>query len=149
MVTIKIPCKSYVKKYLIARYGKKHTITRNSFLGLFVSELLTKEFDPKQKYKSYEAEYEIEISEWMFKNIGHTISVKSMEAIGSSFYLIFREDLFEYVQLQLKKGVNASNAIKEFLNNYDIKEDELKFESIYRDYKRKNFSLDKHFYHNF
>lgn len=139
MVTIKIPCKIYVKKYLIARYGIKHTITRNSFLGLFVTEFLTKDFDPKQKYKAYDAEYEIEITEWMFKNIGHSVSVKALEAIGNSFYLIFREDLFEYVQLQLKKGTNASNAIKEFLKNYDIKEDELKFESIYRDYKRKNF----------
>lgn len=137
---IKIPVKPYVKKYLIGRYGKQHTITKSSFLGFLVYDRLNKDFDPKTEYKGLDDVYEVELTNWVFKSQGHSVSKNQLLAIGHALYLLFREDCFEYVESEQTKAGNATKALKEFLNKYEIREDDLKFETIYRDYKRKKLA---------
>lgn len=143
---IKIPVKTHVKKYLIARYGIQHTITKNSLLGLMVFNQLSKNFSPAKNQITGADVYEVHLTDWCFKNVGHSIDVATLNALGKALELLFREDLHEYVKQQLLKQEKATAAIKEFLKNYDVTEDELKFESVYKDYKRKHDSIkaDKH-----
>lgn len=138
---IKIPVKTYVKKYLIARYGTQHTITKNSLLGILVFNQLSKNFSPTKNLQTGSAVYEVHLTDWCFKNVGHSIDVATLQALGKALELLFREDLHQYVLAQLLKQEKATTAIKEFLKNYDVTEDELKFESVYKDYKRKHDSI--------
>lgn len=134
---IRIPVKPFVKKYLKTRYGDTHTISKSSFLGFLIYDRLNKDFDPKCDYKGMDDIYEVELTNWMFKNQGHTISKQHLNALGHALYLLFREDCFAYVDSERLNFGTATRALKEFLNKYNIREDDLKFESIYRDYKRK------------
>lgn len=146
MITLKIPCKSYVRKYLIARYGLNHTITKQSLLGMMVHEKLSKNYNPADYIRRSDDVYEVVLTDWCFRNVGHSIDIPTLNALGSAMYYLFREDLYLYVRQQLAKGEKATTAIKEFLQMFDITEDELKFETVYRDYKRKHDSIkaDKH-----
>lgn len=146
MITLKIPCKSYVRKYLIARYGLNHTITKQSLLGMMVHEKLSKNYNPADYIRRSGDVYEVVLTDWCFRNVGHSIDIPTLNALGSAMYYLFREDLYLYVRQQLAKGEKATTAIKEFLQMFDITEDELKFETVYRDYKRKHASIksDKH-----
>lgn len=146
MITLKIPCKSYVRKYLIARYGLNHTITKQSLLGMMVHEKLSKNYNPADYIRRSDDVYEVVLTDWCFRNVGHSIDIPTLNALGSAMYYLFREDLYLYVRQQLAKGEKATTAIKEFLQMFDITEDELKFETVYRDYKRKHASIkqDKH-----
>ena len=141
MITLKIPCKSYVRKYLIARYGLNHTITKQSLLGMMVHEKLSKNYNPANYIRRSDDVYEVVLTDWCFRNVGHSIDIPTLNALGSAMYYLFREDLYLYVRQQLAKGEKATTAIKEFLEMFDITEDELKFETVYRDYKRKHASI--------
>lgn|SRR5690606_16191141 len=141
MITLKIPCKSYVRKYLIARYGLNHTITKQSLLGMMVHEKLSKNYNPADYIRRSDDVYEVVLTDWCFRNVGHSIDIPTLNALGSAMYYLFREDLYLYVRQQLAKGEKATTAIKEFLQMFDITEDELKFETVYRDYKRKHASI--------
>lgn len=138
MITLKIPCKTHVKKYLIARYGLQHTITRQSLLGVMVHEKLSKNYNPNERIRFTDDVYEVVLTEWCFKNVGHSIDMQTLNALGSALYYLFREDMHLFVRSKIVKGEKATSAIKEFLNNYGITEDDLKFETVYRDYKRKH-----------
>lgn len=141
MITLKIPCKSYVRKYLIARYGLNHTITKQSLLGMMVHEKLSKNYNPANYIRRSDDVYEVVLTDWCFRNVGHSIDIPTLNALGSAMYYLFRENLYLYVRQQLAKGEKATTAIKEFLQMFDITEDELKFETVYRDYKRKHASI--------
>lgn len=137
MITLKIPCKSYVRKYLIARYGLNHTITKSSFLGIFLYDKLSKDFENGYDYKKCDDHYEVVLTEWLVKSEGHTISVDQLQYIGHALGVLFREDLYTHVRNEMNNSKNATAAIKSFLHKYNITESDLKFDSVYRDYKRR------------
>lgn len=142
MVTIKIPCKSYVKKYLIAKYGEKHTISRNTLLGLFTLEYLEKDFKPELGEMQFDDKYVIEIGEYYFKKKGHSISIAKRKMIGMVMERLVREEIFQFVDIQVIDGCDALESIRNYLRFYKISEDELKLDSIYKAYKRhNNFSI--------
>lgn len=143
MITLKIPCKTFVKKYLIARYGLNHTITRQSLLGVMVHEKLTKNYNPAERIRITDDVYEVVLTDWCFKNVGHSIDLQTLNALGSALYYLFREDMHLHVRSKIVKGEKATQAIKDFLLMYGITEDDLKFETVYRDYKRKHDSIKR------
>jgi|SRR5690606_18739232 len=143
MITLKIPCKTFVKKYLIGRYGTTQTVTRQSLLGLMVHEKLSKNYDPAEYVRITDDVYEVVLTEWCFKNVGHSIDIPTLNALGSALYYLFREDMYLFVRSRIIKGEKATQALKEFLDNYGITDDDLKFESVYRDYKRKHASIKR------
>ncbi len=42
-VTLQIPLKNYLKKYLLKTFGEEHCATRDSWLGLYLSDILSKD----------------------------------------------------------------------------------------------------------
>lgn len=137
MIVISIPVKSHVKKYLIKRYGESHTISKNTFIGVFVSGLLNKKME-KQDYETNGFEkFSFNITSDFFYKKGHTISSNHKKYIGRCFEMLFFEDFYLFVDNDLLKGNgNASKAVKLFLKVYDLTENELKFDSMYRNYQR-------------
>lgn len=137
MIVISIPVKSHVKKYLIKRYGESHTISKHTFLGVFVYGLLHKKME-KQDYitKGFE-KFSFSITSDFFYKRGHTISTYHKKYIGRCFEMLFFEDFYLFVDNDLLKGSgNASKSVKLFLKSYNLTENELKFDSMYRNYQR-------------
>lgn len=138
MVVISIPVKSYVKKYLVKRYGSTHQISKNSFIGLFLTGILSK----KITYRNYEKKkltdsIDFELSTDIFYTEGHTISSNDQVFFSRCIEKLFLEDFYLFVDNELQMGNrNAMKAVKTFLNLYSITESELKVESMYRNYQR-------------
>ncbi|UOX32406.1 hypothetical protein LXD69_10115 [Flavobacterium sediminilitoris] len=137
MIVINIPVKVHVKKYLVKRYGSKHTITKKSFIGLFILELLERKVEPHMKNTSKECSYDIEVSEFYFNKRGFYVDHVKLKFLGICLEKLFLEDFFNFIDLEMRKeNANARKSIKFFLSINDIQEDELKLESIYRSYQR-------------
>ena len=47
-LVLKIPMRSYLVKYLNTLFGKNMKVTRHSWLGLVIIEILTKDYQKKQ-----------------------------------------------------------------------------------------------------
>lgn len=146
MITLEIPVKKYVKKYLISKYGDSHQISKNTLLGLLTLELLEKDFDPNDYPIKFDAIYSVIITERYVYGKGFSISSDKLNVIGSSIDRLFREDLFAHVdRVLISTTLNALDIIRDFLDYYKITDNELKLESIYKAYKRhKNFDIKGH-----
>ena len=134
MISIQIPVKSHIKKYLDLKYGKQ-TVSKKTFLGLYVSEMLTKNICASNPFK--EEYYELFISSYYFNTKGHSLSKGVLRTLGLSLESLFYEDFYHFVDIKLMEGnLNAYKSVKMFLKIYGISEDELKLESMYRKYQR-------------
>lgn len=146
MITLEIPCKKYVKKYLIEKYGDSHQISKNTLLGLLTLELLEKNFDPKQRQIDFDTIYVVNIGEYYVNTKGVSVSTDKLNAIGASMERLFREDLFAYVDVVVRvTEYTVMEVIRDYLDYYKITECELKLSTIYKAYQRhQNFNILGH-----
>ncbi len=137
MIQISIPVKKHVKKYLIKKYGEVHTISKKTFLGLLLLELINKDADTSDIDFNGFDRYQMDIPELYFNTKGYSISRKKLKFLGVCLERLFFEDFHNFVDVELAKGKsNAWQSVKLFLFLYDIDENEMKLESMYRNYQR-------------
>lgn len=137
MIQISIPVKKHVKKYLIKKYGEVHTISKKTFLGLLLLELISNEADTSDiDFKGYE-KYNMDLPELYFNTKGFSINRKKLKFLGVCLERLFFEDFYNFVDVELAKGkANAWQSVKLFLCLYNISENDMKLESMYRNYQR-------------
>lgn len=138
MVTVHIPCKPHVKKYLTARYGESHTMSKKSLIGTLLFHILDKE-TPKAALEpsDYNGKYDILIPEYYFKSRGHSIGWKKKHYLALCFEKIFFEDMMLFIDLaKTEMTIKPIEAMRRFLKKYGINENDVNFESVYRQYQR-------------
>lgn len=138
MFSISIPVKAHVKKYLCFRYGTEHTFTKNSLLGVLLIHVLDKKC-PKSDFdfKDYKEKYEILISEQYYYRHGSEIPLKKRRYLAICLDKMFNEDFHLFIELGMSEfNLSAAEAIRRFLKKYEITENEVKYESLYRSYQR-------------
>lgn len=137
MISISIPVKKHVKKYLIKKYGEVHTVTKKTFLGLLLLELINDKVEPSDRQFVNFEKYELNIPEFYFNKKGFNIDKNKARFLGNCLEKLFLEDFHTFIDLELIKGkTNAMKSIKLFLLFYNISENDLKLESLYRNYQR-------------
>ncbi|WP_289659484.1 hypothetical protein [Flavobacterium panacagri] len=137
MIQIYIPVKKHVKKYLIKKYGQNHTISKKSFLGLLLLDLINKDADTSDIDFNGMEKYSLDLPEMYFNTKGYEISRKKLKFLGVCLERLFFEDFYLFVDVELAKGNNnAWQSVKLFLAMNDINENEIKLESMYRNYQR-------------
>jgi hypothetical protein len=137
MIQISIPVKKHVKKYLIKKYGEIHTISKNTFLGLLLLELISTEADTSDiDFNGYDR-YKMDIPELYFNVKGYKINRKKLKFLGVCLERLFFEDFHAFVDVELSKGkTNAWQSVKLFLFLNNITENEMQLASMYRNYQR-------------
>lgn len=148
-ISLNIPLKPYLTKYLVQKYGNTHTVSRNSWLGNYVIELLTKQYRKHKAIQKTETYFTIEIPLTIMKESGFDISTDKLRRLEIMIDKVFRNDLDSYIAVsigcELKyyneqfSSLNKQNvvkAIEQFLGFYNITEDELSPDTIYRDFYR-------------
>lgn len=137
MIIISIPVKLHVKKYLIKRYGPVHQVSKKTFIGLFLLQLLEKKISKPEKEVDKINVYEIEVPEYYFNTKGYSIDDNKLKFLSICLEKLFIEDFYSFVDVELAKGdLNAKQAIRLFFGIYDITENELNSDSVYRNYQR-------------
>lgn len=137
-ISLKIPVKPHVKKYISVRYGSEHTLTKQSLLGLLVFNSLDKKtIDPYQDVNDSSDRYTIKISRQYFYERGYKVNRRTLHFLSVCLEKLFYEAFTENIDISVKKhGIHATAAMRGFLSQYDISENDLRFESMYRRYQR-------------
>lgn len=142
MVTVTIPVKPHVKKYLSARYGKQHTMSKKSLIGTLLFHILDKQTPKATKDLSdFNEKYSILIPEYYFKSRGHSIGWKKKQYLAICFEKIFFEDMLLFIDLaKTEMTCKPIEAMRRFLKKYGIDETDVNFDSVYRQYQREKKS---------
>ena len=137
MIVISIPVKCHVKKYLQKRYGTVHQVSKKTFIGLFLLQLLEKKIEKPEKEAGKGSYYEIEVPEYYFNKNGFSIDPNKLKFLSVCLERLFVEDFNVFVDNELAKGdMSARKAIRLFFSIYGISENELNLDSCYRNYQR-------------
>lgn len=137
MISISIPVKKHVKKYLIKKYGAVHTVTKKTFLGLLLLELINDKVDASDRQFVDLEKYELTIPEFYFNKKGYNIDKHKARFLGVCLEKLFYEDFYSFIDIEMTKGkANAFQSVKLFMAIHLIDENEMKMESLYRNYQR-------------
>lgn len=143
-ISIKIPVKPHIKRYISVRYGIEHTLTKKSLLGILIFNILDKKTEkPDQSFSDYTEKYIIQISQQYFYESGFQISLRKRRFLAICLEKLFIEDFCAYIDIAVSKmNITAAESMRIFLDQYGITENEVKFESLYKQYQRhSNFSI--------
>ena len=161
LITLNIPLKAYLKKYLTQKYGNTHSVSRRSWLGRYLIDLLDKNYRKNKSDINKEDFYQLSIPSSVVKEVGFDISATKLKHLGEMIDKVFLNDLYSYIEVSVgsklkfyneeHESINKQNtlcAISQFLKFYGITEDEKSLDSIYRGFYRdrksdKNKQLQK------
>lgn len=149
LITLNIPLKSYLKKYLTQKYGNTHCVSRRSWLGRYLVDLLDKNYRKTKADIKKEDFYPISIPSSIVKEVGFDISATKLKHLVEMIDKVFLNDLYSYIEVSVgsnlkfyneeHESINKQNtlrAISQFLKFYTITEDEKSPDSIYRTFYR-------------
>lgn len=136
-VSFQIAVKPYVKKFLNVKYGAEAVVSKKTRIGIILIELLDSKIDRSGiELTGCSEKYTINVSERYFNTKGFNVSFNKKKFLAVYLEKQFIEELRSYVDVQLAVGVPAMRAMRVFLKYYAISENEIKLDSIYRNYQR-------------
>jgi len=138
-ITQNIPVADHVYKYLKTRCGSDHIkATRTSIFGSLALSLLGKTADLKPKKSEFTRTFRVTISENSHSRQGMHLTEANAQLFNDQVDRMFREELFFY--LIMNKGLSSKmylQSMRTFLEVYDITEEDIKLDTLYRDFKRR------------
>lgn len=151
-ISINMPMKSYLVKFLTKKYGPSHKVSQSGLLGSYLTQLLSKDYKPNSLKVSESSFFTISFPKTIIEKHGFMITTEKMKRFEEFLKQLFRHSLDVYINITIAKGlvVDSGNsmyeqdvmkAMKQFLDMYGITEDELKLDSLYRDYSRTRSKL--------
>ena len=132
-----IPVSFHVRKYLCYYFDEPYVFSKNNFLGVLLSGVLKKGYRTRIM-KRAESSYKIFIKQDDFFRLGKTIEWEDCLHFNKAIDHFFRRQLFTYMDINRVTSLQtARGAMLLFLHEMDITEDDINFDSLYRDYERK------------
>ena len=157
MITIQIPVSLHVKKFLLSWYGEGYILNLHDSLGKAVHGLLRKKINTvRGTLKMQEPYYTIHIPMSKAEKEGCVIHPNNLYLISEQFDKYFRDIAFSYVMIHsaIHNG-QQKEGLREVLTAFNMTEDDISLDSLYRDLKRKkslppytNMFKDKFFMEN-
>lgn len=135
-VTIDFVVERHVKKYLQKKVGDQLIASKHCMFGSFVLDVLTKKSDFLNKIKG-DAVVNVALCEKYMKKYGCFFDYKANNKFNLYVDRVFKQELIIYVDLcKSLKVCSEKQAIRKFLEMYDISEDDLKLETAIKCYRR-------------
>ena len=149
IITLNIPVKEYLRKYLNQKYGPMHAVSKTSWLGMYIVDLLDKDYRRSKVNLNNESFYTVSVPLSIVKEVGFDICGMKLKNLSKMIHKIFLNDLYGYIEVSMGNNLkfyneahktlnkqNVMRAIGQFLKFYSISEDEISVDSIYRNYYR-------------
>jgi len=142
-ITESIPVSDHVYKFLIKRCGgDTYVASRNDIIGNIVLSSLGRNADLKISKSKYTKTFNVVIKEYSYLRNGIFLGVKSGQAFNKMIDKLFRDEMYFHVFVNAQSSKDQHlEGIRKYLKIYNIDEDDIKLESIYRDFKRKKEEL--------
>jgi hypothetical protein len=152
-IVLQLPVPRYLKKILDSKYGDSYTAKEYCLFGMTVINILKRKSDRdyesirKKHFQNYRFK---DVNEYFFVTInldkarhnGYEITQKRAYQIVRAIDRDVRENLYlSAIFNKLHYGIEYQSTILNFLDFYDITEEELSYESIRKDFNRKRKSL--------
>ena len=135
-VIVNFPVKPHVYKYLQKKCGEKLVVTKSDFFGSMVLDILSKNYSDLQAV-STDVTFPVEISVRYMEKMGVYIDSKIIRKFNTRVDDIFREEMRTYVMLNFSANkIPKETSLKQFMFNYNLSEDDVKFETLVKDIKR-------------
>lgn len=143
-IQINIPVKNYVFKYLTVKYGEGVVkASRNTVIGSIILSMLSGNGDVKPSNDIRESNsFKVIVTEYQYLRNGVFIDNRTVKVFNQLVDSMLKEEL--YCHMIINKFTHDSqymDCVRNFLSVYDITEDDLKLESVYRDFKRKRDAI--------
>lgn len=146
-ISVKLPVKNYLKKYLTKKFGDSYRVNRTDWVGKYLIDLLDKQYRRKGTIKE-DAFYKIEVPSSVVKEVGFDMSVTKMRHFESMIDKVFRSELETFIDVSISSNLyfnvnskfhklSVMKAMQQFLETFEISEDDIKLESLYRNFARK------------
>ncbi len=143
-ITHNLPVANHVYKYLIKKCGSDHIrASRNTFVGSQILSLLSRNADVRARKSDYKKIFKATISESYYEKNGMHINAGNAQLFNDQIDKMFREELYSHMIIW--KNLNKKLFLKtmhSFLAVYEIEEDDIKAETLYRDFKRKKNEIE-------
>lgn len=140
MITIQIPVKAHVYKYLTSQFGPAMTLSRSHSVSLLLMHLLKRNSSDKQYdyvTKSYENSYTVQITKgFVFDRGACYLSSYSVMQLNNFVDDLIKAQFFNFMEFALATGMMRRDAIYKFRERYGFEEHELAFETLKKAYYR-------------
>lgn len=135
---INFPVKPHVYKYLQYKVGEKLVVSKLDFFGGMVLDILTKRYSDLEAV-SDKYTFPVEISLSYMEKMGVYIDNKVVKKFNNRVDTMFREEMRGFANINFSANRTPKEAsLKQFLFQYNIDEDDIKFETLLKDFKRKS-----------
>lgn len=134
--SVSFPVEAHVRKFLIRSFGSAHVATKNTLLGMLVLHSLDNTYAKMDKEISDHFRYTVLVPEYYLNKCGHTLPRNTQHHLSEVCTRIFNMSLFEHLDLIAFEGKKVYPALRSFLKRYNITEDDMKVESLYKAYQR-------------
>lgn len=133
----KISVAPHIQRFLKYHFGECYQFSRKDWFGPIIAGVLKKGYRTSL-VKQGEATYTLQFSEDSLERLGRHIDWDNIIFINIAADKVFRTMLFGYMDLNRKLDkCTARQSMSEFLTEYGITEQEISFETLYKDYQRK------------
>ncbi|TXK73937.1 hypothetical protein [Mesonia sp. HuA40] len=145
-ITQHIPVANHVYKYLVKRCGSDTiTANRNTFIGCLITTLHSRNNDlrKKQSVKKYTKTFNIVVPYHLYGKNGVYITEVNAQLFNTMIDRMFREEIYAHIMIcNITNQTMFLKSLKSFLEIYEISEEDIKLETLYRDFKRKKEELE-------
>ncbi|MNS86552.1 hypothetical protein D3C72_1204600 [compost metagenome] len=149
-IVLKIAVKPQVKKYITYKHNTSpFVLTKNNKYGMFLRKCIVRLNDHKKestvKLDSivYSEELCIRISEDMWRRIGNYIHPQNQIDFNSFVEMDLQDEFFKHCDNAIYNKIQIKRSIYDFLDKYDITEDELPFKTMEKQYYREKKKINR------
>ncbi|WP_066308661.1 hypothetical protein [Aquimarina aggregata] len=136
-ITKEIPVSSHIKKYLKYTFGSTYTFNQKDFFGKLITSVFKKGYRKRVVVKCDDI-YTIKLKAYQVKILGNLIEWEECVSLNKAIDSFFRRQVFFHMDMNRKLDKdNSYPAMVQCLFEMDITEDDINYDSLYRDYKRK------------
>ncbi|HAD78791.1 MAG TPA: hypothetical protein DCF99_04460 [Flavobacteriaceae bacterium] len=156
MVKLQLPVPKYLKKILDIKYGPDYVLKDSTILALAISNTLMRKHYAVHRYrvnskngkyyrfKELSEVYIIQLSIKSGRRKGFEIDENKIHKIVRAIDKSIREELYTAAIINKEQyDIEYQTTILNFLDQYDIEEDELSYESLRKDFNRLREKLVK------
>jgi hypothetical protein len=147
LFTVSIPCKPYIRKYLVRNFGQEVNFRNDPCLYHFFIRLLHRNLktqDHRVDLSYYRSKVLVTFTHDVFKRIGYIMSKSDMVSFNNFVEAYIKMQLIIKIDTHLGYNDNLSYCIRKIQEEFDFTEDDFQFDSIKKYYTRKS-----KFYQNF
>jgi hypothetical protein len=145
-VSICLQVPKYLKKVLLIRFGENYQAKENHWFGILVINILQRKSDRKYYFRKQNNEeiFCFTISYEKARKKGFSIDEMKMKSIVRSLDKNFRDEIYYHAVLNnVNYGIDYKTSIDNFLESYDISEDEFPYETLRKDFNRNKTRIIK------